>query len=1133
MPKIFQYLVGSTDSVESYFASKQIIRDNSLILFYDAANQYYVFADPQEYREWYDGHTGEKCFHEVISGNQPQRIKFDVDAPVAALVAALATTSAATSTTAPKDIINEVMVTLIDLIMNELTESYKDIYPSYEDLVVTESHGAEKFSFHIITDPYYVKNNEEANEFTHRVIQKLPEEYRKFVDAGVNKKNQNFRMLGSAKHSSGRFKRICTDFNGTRHEQRHPADLLITLPPPHRKILAEICAEKPNKNSYIHVGELSQETIQTILLIARASVEGHTFDKTIGGSCLRFKRDIPTYCKLCHETHHKDNSLMLTMSTSGYIYEHCLQKPKESIFVGRLDGFDDGVAGADDVSSVADGAVSDTAANKMSYLEKRIMAINSQSVDVHKSMETKFEHIADKNVYAEPSMREYELVPTLVVKAQMKLGKTKGLKNFINKHFAADKLDSKCVRFVTFRQTFSASILKDFPDFSLYSNIDGDITQSKVPRLIVQVESLHRCIVGRQPDPVDLLILDEVESILAQFNSGLHKQFNAAFAVFQWMVKTAKHVICMDANISDRTYEVLARFRAQPMFFHWNKFERASVDTYKFSMTPSHWLGNLHAALLKGKRIVVPINSLSEAKVIKEMFSKEFPDKKIMLYSSETTASVKNAHFSDVHKYWSELDVLIYTPTCSAGVSFELEHFDALYGYFTDTSCDVETCRQMLGRVRAVKDYNIFFRASGANLPDTTAEIRRQLYNKRANLYRDAPIQFEYEEDGAIKFYESNYFYLWLENIRMINLSKNKFVSRFVDQVADSGASIEFMRSEANPDTLSGLLARHNTTKLDIIDKQNESIAQAVNLSVEEAHEIQDAMQNQKDITPDERCAFEKHKLREYYAIPDDHTVDAKFVEHFNNAKAKLVFQNLTKISQCSTVEESLALIKTKERKGYDAGMKLKDDGVADYVCESKDLLKERYIYTFRTHELSMWLLNICGFSSISDIRKIPITVVEDTMRQNLTKFISSFSTLAFEFEISTPKPDKILLETGPKFISAMLRIINKIIRKMYGRNIRPTKANIVHYHILKDAIGALFETEWNEHCVAIPTLGNLSGVVVVVQQPGAQPPQPGVQQPHALCDLDISAVLCDPDSSIDPDRSDLGDDYDSDLDYW
>lgn len=61
----------------------------------------------------------------------------------------------------------------------------------------------------------------------------------------------------------------------------------------------------------------------------------------------------------------------------------------------------------------------------------------------------------------------------------------------------------------------------------------------------------------------------------------------------------------------------------------------------------------------------------------------------------------------NVNELWSELDVLIYSPTISAGVSFDKLHFDIMFGVICDKSCTERDYHQMLRRVRKIKSDNI------------------------------------------------------------------------------------------------------------------------------------------------------------------------------------------------------------------------------------------------------------------------------------------------------------------------------------------------------------------------------------------------------------------------------------------
>ena len=57
------------------------------------------------------------------------------------------------------------------------------------------------------------------------------------------------------------------------------------------------------------------------------------------------------------------------------------------------------------------------------------------------------------------------------------------------------------------------ALAKDLPGFTIYSDVVGTLDSVRHPRLIVQVESLHRLTLGARPEPVDLLVLDEAQAI--------------------------------------------------------------------------------------------------------------------------------------------------------------------------------------------------------------------------------------------------------------------------------------------------------------------------------------------------------------------------------------------------------------------------------------------------------------------------------------------------------------------------------------------------------------------------------------------------------------------------------------------
>jgi len=466
-----------------------------------------------------------------------------------------------------------------------------------------------------------------------------------------------------------------------------------------------------------------------------------------------------------------------------------------------------------------------------------------------------------------------------------------------------------------------------------------------------------------------------------------------------------------------------------------------------------------------GKKIVLPTNSKMEADVYKKIIEETFPDKKIQLYSSEMLASEKNEHFSNLNKYWGQLDVLIYTPTCSAGISFEEEHFDFIFAHFTDASCDVETCRQMLMRVRNIrtKTYYIYippYSSNSGNYPITTEEISAALKNKKLAMFKDCNLQFEYSKDGDIIYYESNYFYLWLENTRIENLSKNNFVGRFIDQVVECGATIEFIKSE-NIDN--ELKEKYKNVKMGVKTATAGLISGAEDISLDTLIAIQDKKKSNDDVLMSEIYSCEKYYIKDIYKI--NFPIDINFILTYNNENIKRVFKYLSKICSYPSIEEGLDDMRTIDIEAYSSIEAFKGSHKSyQEGAEYYNLVKYKYVFT--NHLSLQELIKICGFS-FTDIfkynneNKLDISLMEKKLRDNIFNIEKYLILLIPEMNISKSQSNislvvkKNMNESDIKiFVKKMIKLINFGLRSFYGIEVEKNKDE---YFLTMGKIALLF----------------------------------------------------------------------------
>ena len=222
-PDIFRFLKGNEENdgvLDKY-------NNNEIRVIWDET-QYFVFEKSiintakstknvsayANFEKWYNSQKL-KTYHEVIFGNNVQRIKFDIDST-------------------PDEIktfnldIKDVIKTILSEIINELNlilELNNKSLTSTKEFIITDSSDATKVSIHIISLYHTLSNYKEAKLFTKNVLKRLEDKgnYSKIIDSVINSSTHNFRLLHSNKVGSNRVKRINKELNqylGTSNNEK-------------------------------------------------------------------------------------------------------------------------------------------------------------------------------------------------------------------------------------------------------------------------------------------------------------------------------------------------------------------------------------------------------------------------------------------------------------------------------------------------------------------------------------------------------------------------------------------------------------------------------------------------------------------------------------------------------------------------------------------------------------------------------------------------------------------------------------------------------------------------------------------------------------------------------------------------
>ena len=94
----------------------------------------------------------------------------------------------------------------------------------------------------------------------------------------------------------------------------------------------------------------------------------------------------------------------------------------------------------------------------------------------------------------------------------------------------------------------------------------------------------------------------------------------------------------------------------------------------------------IYDELDKNKNIVIPSMSANYANQLYMDITKKYPDLKVVLYTASSGGAEKTK-LKNVDNVWSDVNVLIYSPTISSGVSFDRLHFHKIFGVICSGSC--------------------------------------------------------------------------------------------------------------------------------------------------------------------------------------------------------------------------------------------------------------------------------------------------------------------------------------------------------------------------------------------------------------------------------------------------------------
>ena len=189
---------------------------------------------------------------------------------------------------------------------------------------------------------------------------------------------------------------------------------------------------------------------------------------------------------------------------------------------------------------------------------------------------------------------------SLAIQAGMGTGKTE-----ITKHICANVDDYPNILYVTHRRTLSNNLMSRFGQYGFEMYMNENTNLKKAKRIICSIDSLPKLFEKRNNEQVrtrfNLVILDEIESLLAHFTSPHIKYPRRTFDTLKIICKHAK-VIALDADYNIRGFEFLKSIGS--VILIQNHYKRALK---KFVLTDGEdtFLERITDDIIKERKIIV------------------------------------------------------------------------------------------------------------------------------------------------------------------------------------------------------------------------------------------------------------------------------------------------------------------------------------------------------------------------------------------------------------------------------------------------------------------------------------------------------------------------------------------------
>ena len=332
----------------------------------------------------------------------------------------------------------------------------------------------------------------------------------------------------------------------------------------------------------------------------------------------------------------------------------------------------------------------------------------------------------------------------LYVKAPMASGKS----YMLRKIYETESDSTVCL--ISCKRSFASAMTAELTKYGFvnYMSVDFKNNIRDYDRIICSIETLRYC-----RNKYDYLLIDESESIATNLIGGMNMKLDPISNIIKYydLVNNSSKVFVMDAYLCNRSKnminDILKTHRKTVYIKNNYKPEKRFIHrTNQLRMVSS-----INDNIKNDKEVVFVVNSL--AKQMSMMDTIEVKEEDSLVYNKHNKLDTS----LDVNTEWKNKKLLTYTPTLTAGISYDVAPKDNLYMYLLNTgSCLLRDTIQAFKRVRKFKNNNIEYFAfkmpTEGELSLTLGEVKTCEENYIESLNKTMPWLDTASKDPRLRY---------------------------------------------------------------------------------------------------------------------------------------------------------------------------------------------------------------------------------------------------------------------------------------------------------------------------------------------------------------------------------------------